>query len=205
MNGTLVSAGIVFIAAAIIGGGVEAFGIRLPLLNSIKRQLMLASFGGLLLIVAFAPDALRQKTPASHDGSTPPASVPASSRRQEGMSAQSSFDLTLAELSPDNQHHVTFAIVREGGPIDSPPYMLRYDLNDLTGGSEHVHASVSIGDSAEALYVVKHGLSDAQINYLAGPVTEKALHIAKERDMVARKGEFEELYRAIRAVVLDVR
>jgi len=78
MNTTLLTAGITFIAAAIIGGGVEAFGIKLPLLNSTKRQLMLASFGGLLLLGAFAPYALRRKVLSPVD-SPSPATVSASS------------------------------------------------------------------------------------------------------------------------------
>jgi hypothetical protein len=47
---TLVSAGIACIIAAIVGGGLKAFGIEIPALNSIKRQLLLAGFGGLLIL-----------------------------------------------------------------------------------------------------------------------------------------------------------
>lgn len=39
-------------AAAIVGGGLEAFGIKVPLLHSVRRQVVLALFGGVLLIAA---------------------------------------------------------------------------------------------------------------------------------------------------------
>jgi hypothetical protein len=52
MNTTFQIAGIVFVAAAIIGGGLEAFGVKVPLMHSVRRQMMLALFGGLLLISA---------------------------------------------------------------------------------------------------------------------------------------------------------
>jgi hypothetical protein len=52
MNTTFQVAGIVFVAAAIIGGGLEAFGVKVPLLHSVRRQVMLALFGGALLISA---------------------------------------------------------------------------------------------------------------------------------------------------------
>ena len=52
MKNTLLILGIVCIIAAIVGGGLSAFGIVIPLLNSIRRQLLLATFGLVLLAVA---------------------------------------------------------------------------------------------------------------------------------------------------------
>jgi hypothetical protein len=45
-------AGIACMAAAIVGGGLEAFGIKVPLLHSVRRQVVLALFGCVLLIAA---------------------------------------------------------------------------------------------------------------------------------------------------------
>jgi hypothetical protein len=45
----LVSAGIACIIGAIVGGGLKAFGIELPVLQTLWRQHALAGFGGILL------------------------------------------------------------------------------------------------------------------------------------------------------------
>jgi hypothetical protein len=56
MKTTLIILGIVCIIAAIVGGGLKAFGIEIPLLNSKKRQLLLFIFGLVLVAVTlFAP------------------------------------------------------------------------------------------------------------------------------------------------------
>jgi hypothetical protein len=51
METTLLTTGLVCLIAAIIGGGLKAFGIELPLVNSIPRQILL---GGLGLVLVFA-------------------------------------------------------------------------------------------------------------------------------------------------------
>lgn len=56
MTSTLITTGITCIIAAIVGGGLKAFGIDLPVLQSILRQVLLGAFGiGLLLTGAFLP------------------------------------------------------------------------------------------------------------------------------------------------------
>ena len=54
MKSTLFKTGIACIIAAIVGGGFKAFGIEIPLLQSVPRQLLLGIFGGILLILSFA-------------------------------------------------------------------------------------------------------------------------------------------------------
>lgn len=56
MSLTLLSTGIACIIAAIVGGGLKAFGIEIPVLNSRLRQLALAGFGILLAIAALLPE-----------------------------------------------------------------------------------------------------------------------------------------------------
>jgi hypothetical protein len=53
MNTTLLSAGIVCVIAAIVGGGLKAFNIEIPALNSLRRQLMLGLLGLVLLVIAW--------------------------------------------------------------------------------------------------------------------------------------------------------
>jgi len=52
MEATVLTAAIVLVAAAIIGGGLKAFNIEVPLLESPVRQVALLGFGGFLFFLA---------------------------------------------------------------------------------------------------------------------------------------------------------
>lgn len=52
MEATVLTAAIVLVAAAIIGGGLKAFNIEVPLLDSGVRQVALLGFGGFLFFLA---------------------------------------------------------------------------------------------------------------------------------------------------------
>lgn len=51
MNATLITAGVVCVIAAIVGGGLKAFRIELPVVHSLARQIALGVFGVVLLAV----------------------------------------------------------------------------------------------------------------------------------------------------------
>lgn len=53
METTLLTTGVACLIAAIIGGGLKAFGIEIPLLKSISRQVALGVFGAILLALSF--------------------------------------------------------------------------------------------------------------------------------------------------------
>jgi hypothetical protein len=53
MSTTLLTTGLVCIIAAIVGGGLKAFGIEIPILQSGKRQVLLAIFGSILIIAGY--------------------------------------------------------------------------------------------------------------------------------------------------------
>lgn len=53
MTATLLTTGLACVIAAIVGGGLNAFGIKVPIIKSFKRQVMLAGFGVCLLGAAF--------------------------------------------------------------------------------------------------------------------------------------------------------
>lgn len=55
MQATVLTAGIACVIAAIIGGGLKAFGIEIPLLHSRFRQLALGGFGIVLILAARTP------------------------------------------------------------------------------------------------------------------------------------------------------
>jgi len=56
MSTTLLTAGIACFIAAIVGGGLKAFGIEIPVLNSRFRQLALGGFGIILTFAGFLLD-----------------------------------------------------------------------------------------------------------------------------------------------------
>ena len=88
METTLFATGIACLIAAIIGGGLKAFGIEIPLLKSIPRQVALGAFGAVLLALSFV------KTPT-------PDSEPVSPRSDIEQEKESSvvFDLTHGQGS----------------------------------------------------------------------------------------------------------
>ena len=52
MDKTILYSGLACIIAAIVGGGVKAFGVEIPLLSSLKRQSLLAIFGCVLVVIS---------------------------------------------------------------------------------------------------------------------------------------------------------
>jgi hypothetical protein len=80
MSTTLICTGIACIAAAIVGGGLKAFGMEIPALNSIARQLLLAAFGAVLILVPLAPRITQPPVkPASPDATSTTHATPVSS------------------------------------------------------------------------------------------------------------------------------
>jgi hypothetical protein len=60
---TILGAGLACVIAAIVGGGLKAFGVEVPLLTSVKRQLLLGALGAALVGFAVASDGLLQPLP----------------------------------------------------------------------------------------------------------------------------------------------
>ena len=197
MATTLLTTGLLCVIAAIVGGGIEALGGKMPVIQSSKRQTILGLFGIILLLGAWfssssnVPPKIENVAPVTTGG-------PDSTRTQENMSSQP-FHITLAVLSPDDRHRVTFAIDRMVGPEGPPAYRLTYMLEEKITDVfvQQLNLGVSLDDSNEALTVANNGLSVAQKDYLAGPVTTKALQIKKSSDI-------DDLKRSIAAVVLSV-
>ncbi|MGZ8200512.1 MAG: hypothetical protein ACXWUC_06955, partial [Methylosarcina sp.] len=63
MENTLFGVGVGCIIAAIIGGGLKAFGMEIPLFNSIKRQVLLGLFGLILITSPFVLRPIEQLLP----------------------------------------------------------------------------------------------------------------------------------------------
>lgn len=66
METTLVTAGIAFVAAAIIGGGLKAFQIEIPVIDTLARQILLGGFGlALIFIGAYGLDSSGMADPGA--------------------------------------------------------------------------------------------------------------------------------------------
>lgn len=63
MENTLFGVGAGCIIAAVIGGGLKAFGMEIPLFNSIKRQVLLGLFGLILITSPFVLRPIEQPSP----------------------------------------------------------------------------------------------------------------------------------------------
>ncbi len=69
MQSTLIVAGVVFVGAAIVGGGMVAFKVEVPLIHSLTRQVMLGVFGLALLITGMVTgegDSPARESPADN-------------------------------------------------------------------------------------------------------------------------------------------
>ena len=67
MNGTLLGVGTACIIGAIVGGGLKAFGIEIPALSSLRRQILLAAVGVLLVVVSIAQSSGRFAQPGEKE------------------------------------------------------------------------------------------------------------------------------------------
>ena len=75
VENTLLGAGVFCIIAAIIGGGLKAFGMEMPLVNSNRRQSLLALFGIVLVGLTLTPIGSQNGTDA-HNAPQPNSATP---------------------------------------------------------------------------------------------------------------------------------
>jgi len=54
MNNPLLYAGLACLIAAVIGGGLKLFGIEIPVLQSLKRQVLLGALGIALILFSYS-------------------------------------------------------------------------------------------------------------------------------------------------------
>jgi hypothetical protein len=72
MQETLLIAGLACLIAAIVGGGLKAFGIEIPILNSHIRQAALGLLGLILIVAAALPSpTAAPAVPSPAQGQTP--------------------------------------------------------------------------------------------------------------------------------------
>lgn len=90
----LVSGGVAALLAALAGGGLKAFGVEVPALSSVRRQVLLALAGLALVAIALVPSRPPAGEPSATASttratSTPPAMSPTSAPAAEQKAAAS--------------------------------------------------------------------------------------------------------------------
>ena len=94
-----------------------------------------------------------------------------------GSKPCSAFSVNLAVLSPDNSTQVSFGISRHCPP-SGPLYIIIFVLrtNETGGFQDRVKLEVTLGDTdnADAQAMVDRGLTMTQIEFLQGPITNRA-------------------------------
>ena len=168
MQNNLLVAGIACIMAALIGGGLRAFTIEIPLLSSLRRQIMLGLFGAILMALSLAQwtrsesSASPIPTPHRNDESqaSPSRSSPPQQPGVQGISlAKSSFLLPDDGVAMNNAQVGPFCctgnvvIVRsaDGNPIG---YIYFYSWKgqayNVAGGSIVPDISVLVSGPASS-------------------------------------------------------
>jgi len=91
MNSVLLETGVGCVIAAAIGGGLKAFGIEIPILQSVKRQVLLGMFGAVLVggsfLVSSSETGGRSSSPLSSNPSSSSSETPSSEHRPDTESA----------------------------------------------------------------------------------------------------------------------
>jgi hypothetical protein len=99
MQNNLLVAGIACIMAALIGGGLRAFTIEIPLLSSVRRQIMLGLFGAFLMTLSLAQWGKRESAGPSIPTPVPTESSSSSSAKQVKKPAADRDDKSQASPS----------------------------------------------------------------------------------------------------------
>ncbi|MGI8735319.1 MAG: hypothetical protein ACR2LM_18695 [Pyrinomonadaceae bacterium] len=92
------------------------------------------------------------------------------------------FSINLAVLAPSNKRQVSFGITR-GCIGDEPFYLIIFVLRDKVEGGfqDRVKLDIRVGDTlnpkAEAL--MTQGMNMAQLEFLSGPLTDRAKALKK--------------------------
>jgi len=94
------------------------------------------------------------------------------------MANCSEFSINLALLAPSNKRQISFGMVRGCVDDNTPFYAMIFVLRDLIEDEfqDRVKVEVKIGphlnDKAEAM--MRRGLTAAQLDFLQGPMTNRA-------------------------------
>jgi hypothetical protein len=81
-------------------------------------------------------------------------------------------------LAPDNKRQISFSFTKGCLADDKPLYVIHFVLRDKVGDDfqDRVKLFVTVGDifDPKAEKVLNHGLTMSQLQFLSGPVTNRA-------------------------------
>ncbi len=134
METTLLTTGLVCLIAAIIGGGLKAFGLELPLVNSIPRQILL---GGLGLVLVFAGKLLLTSPPVPSGSEKLTPSPRISPTCKEAFSDEFDSGLNPGWILEDPRNDASYNVADQPGflRISVPPCDPSRQCNDLFPGN----------------------------------------------------------------------
>jgi hypothetical protein len=88
------------------------------------------------------------------------------------------FSITLAVLAPDNKRQVSFGMTRDFQDNGEAFFLIDFVLRDKSGDTfqERVKLRVTVGDqnTERAKAVMERGLTMTQLEFLKGPITNRA-------------------------------
>lgn len=76
LNTTLIITGVIALFAAILGGGLKALGFEIPVLQSTRRQILLAAFGTVLIAWGMAVEPVKKRAEPAQVTDREPATKP---------------------------------------------------------------------------------------------------------------------------------
>ena len=93
------------------------------------------------------------------------------------------FSVNLAVLAPSNKRQVSFGITRGCIDDNTPFYLIIFVLRDKVEGGfqDRVKLDIRVGDTlnAKAEALMTQGLNMAQLEFLSGPITDRAKALKK--------------------------
>lgn len=153
MQATLVTLGVVAVMAAIVGGGLKAAGVDIPVLTSVARQILLGMFGLTLLVVGLEPWGWDWGTDASQPGEQS-STVPVAATQAwtpTAIDLEAGEELSIAaegEIRDDITNHPNRRFSPEGepDPVNQHP-------GDPFLGFNHAALVAKIGEAGEVFKV----------------------------------------------------
>lgn len=153
MQATLVTLGVVAVMAAIVGGGLKAAGVDIPVLTSLVRQVLLGMFGLALLVVGLEPWGWDWGADASQPGeqgfTVTVAGTQAWTSTSIDLEAGDELSITAeGEFRDDITNHPDRRFSPEGEPDPGNQH-----VGDPFLGFNHAALVAKIGEAGEAFKV----------------------------------------------------
>ena len=114
MGVTLLTAGIGFVLAAILGGGLTAFGVQMPVFHSVWRQLLLAVCGLSLMYFGWQESRIEKSQATRSDVSQASSSGPAPRQSEPQQAPQEQSEATSTSQVDANGWTDTGVYIRAG-------------------------------------------------------------------------------------------